>query len=83
MCERKRLMQVIQSCDFALTDIVLYLDSHPYCQKGLAYFEKHKRMREEAAARYNKLFGPLNMRENCDPNRWTWVDGPWPWEMED
>ncbi|WP_288235272.1 spore coat protein CotJB, partial [uncultured Anaerotruncus sp.] len=30
----------------------------------------------------NQQFGPLTMRENCNPNRWTWVDDPWPWEME-
>ena len=49
--------------------------------------ERHRllnqiRMRDEAAAAYQAQFGPLNIRSNNDPDRWTWVDSPWPWEME-
>lgn len=82
MCERHRLLNQIRMCDFALTEVGLYLDSHPSCPKGLAYYQKHRQMREEAAAAYQAQFGPLNIRSNNDPDRWTWVDSPWPWEME-
>lgn len=82
MCERHRLMRQIQIHDFAITEVVLYLDAHPTCPMGLAYYQKQKQLRAEAVALYNQKFGPLNMRQNCDPDRWTWVDGPWPWELE-
>ena len=71
MCERHRLLNQIRMCDFALTEVVLYLDSHPFCQKGLAYYQKHRQMRDEAAAAYQAQFGPLNIRSNNDPDRYT------------
>ena len=80
--ERERLLKVIQMHNFACYDVALYLDSHPTCQNALRYFEKHKQLREEATALYNRQFGPLTTAELCNPNRWTWVEGPWPWEME-
>ena len=82
VCERQKLLRQIQIHNFAITDVVLYLDGHPTCQPALAYYEKHKQLRDEAVALYNQRFGPLNMRENTNPNRWTWVDDPWPWELE-
>ena len=82
MCERQKLLRQIQIHNFAITDVILYLDGHPTCQPALAYYEKHKQLRDEAVALYNQRFGPLNMRENTNPNRWTWVDDPWPWELE-
>ena len=72
---------VLDQC-FPQTAQGLYLDRHPFCQKGLAYYQKHRQMRDEAAAAYQAQFGPLNIRSNNDPDRWTWVDSPWPWEME-
>ncbi|MEM1484928.1 spore coat protein CotJB [Oscillospiraceae bacterium PP1C4] len=82
MSEQQRLLKLIGACDFAITDVVLYLDSHPTCRNALAYYEKHRKMRSEAAAAYESQFGPLNMRSNENPNKWTWIDNPWPWEME-
>lgn len=82
MCERHRLMKLLRAYHFAITDVVLYLDSHPTCQKALAYYEKYRTLYREAAASYECQFGPLNMRTNENPDRWTWIDNPWPWEME-
>ena len=82
MCEREQLLRKIQICNFATIDAGLYLDSHPTCQNALDYFEKHKKMRDEAVAEYNCKFGPLTASQNMNPNLWTWVEGPWPWELE-
>ena len=61
MCERQRLLKQIQMHDFAITEVVLYLDGHPTCQPALAYYEKHKKLRDEAVALYNQQFGPLTI----------------------
>ena len=50
MCERQKLLRQIQIHNFAITDVVLYLDGHPTCQPALAYYEKHKQLRDEAVA---------------------------------
>lgn len=82
MCERTKLIRAIQIHDFALVEVTLYLDGHPTCRPALAYYEKHRKMREEAVECFNRQFGPLTILENENPDRWTWVDDPWPWEME-
>ena len=83
MCERQKLLKQIRMHYFAVTDVVLYLDSHPTCENALAYYAKQRKMLEEAVACYNAQYGPLTMlEEDCSENRWTWTEGPWPWELE-
>lgn len=81
MCDRQQLLRQIQIHDFAMTDVSLYLDSHPTCQNGINYFQKHKAMREQAAAAYTAKYGPLTRGESL-PGSWKWVENPWPWELE-
>lgn len=78
----KALLKKIQELDFALLDVGLYLDSHPTCQHAMAYYSKYLAMRKEAAKEYESTVGPLTPMSLGDANRWTWVDGPWPWERE-
>ena len=82
MCDRQRLLKQIRMYHFALVDVGLYLDGHPNCPKALAYYQKYRKLYLEAVAAYESQFGPLTMMANDDPDRWTWSDDPWPWEME-
>ncbi|MCI8649911.1 MAG: spore coat protein CotJB [Anaerotruncus sp.] len=81
-CERQRLLNLVRMYDFAITDVTLYLDSHPKCPHGLAYYYKYKQLYSEALAAYERQFGPMTNRANTNPTTWTWVDDPWPWELE-
>lgn len=84
MTERQRLLHRVQICDFVLDDVRLYLDSHPCDRAALDYYKKHLEMRDKAYKEYVEQYGPLTSLDsavfNCD--KWTWVDGPWPWERE-
>lgn len=71
MCERQRLLRAIQAHDFALTDLSLYLDTHPTCAHGLACYQSHKQMRDEAVAAYTAKYGPLTHQN---------VTGSWNWD---
>lgn len=82
-CERQKLLRAVQMHDFMLTDLALYLDSHPTCRKGLACYQSHKRMRDEAAAAYTAKYGPLIHSDVTCDTQWNWVNNPWPWELED
>lgn len=83
MCnERQQMLQAVRMHDFALTDLVLYLDSHPTCQNGLASFYCHKKKRDAAACAYEAKYGPLTPYNSTNPNEWDWVQNPWPWELE-
>ena len=68
LSEKERLLRKIQACSFALVEANLYLDSHPTCRDGLAYFARHKAEKEKLIAQYNSS------------KKWEWVTSPFPWE---
>lgn len=79
MTEREILMRKISAIDFALTDLHLFLDTHPENKsvaKKLAEFnEKGNILKRE----YEQRFGPL-LTTNENGNRWAWIANPWPWD---
>ncbi len=84
MSDRRAAMLKVQQLSFALVEAGLYLDSHPTCEKGIAYFKKHKEALDKASAEYEKKYGPLKM-ENAldnDDKKWQWVCEPFPWVSE-
>ena len=83
MSEREKMLMAVQQYHFAMEDAGLYLDSHPEDMKALAYFNKIKELQMQAVAEYEAKFGPLTTASAAGPERWTWIDSPWPWEMED
>lgn len=79
--DKEALLQFINEVSFAITDINLFLDTHPCDEDALEYYEKYKELRLEALNEYAKYYGPLladNVETKC--GRWQWVEGPWPWE---
>lgn len=78
--EQQRLMRKVMVCSFALTEANLYLDSHPTCPMGLAYFKKHKEEYDNAVKDYTEKYGPINFRQSDCDKKWEWVTSPFPWE---
>ncbi|ADU21494.1 spore coat protein CotJB [Ruminococcus albus] len=78
--DKQKLMRRIQQNSFALTEAVLYLDSHPTCKMGLEYFRKHKAEKEKLEKEYNEKYGPLTAESSEGTNKWEWVMRPFPWE---
>lgn len=58
---------------FALCDLKLYLDTHP-CD--LIIHALYRRLCMDAGL---PISAPVYDNTYC-PLRWTWIDGPWPWE---
>ncbi|WP_324825059.1 spore coat protein CotJB [Sinanaerobacter sp. ZZT-01] len=79
MTEQQNLMRRLQIQDFVITDINLYLDTHPTDQAALEYYKKYRDLRSQTATAYIKQFGPITP-EDVYGNTWTWVESPWPWE---
>jgi len=82
MKTRCEIMRTIQKYDFALYDLMLYLDTHTQCREALALFEKYRSQREKAVKEYNQRFGSLQADQNQNPEQWEWGKGPYPWERE-
>lgn len=72
------LLKQIQEYQFAITDLALYLDTHPTDQKALFLHKRYCIEAKELTDKYQKMYGPLTI--NCPCNKWKWKDEPWPWE---
>ncbi len=79
---RERLMREIQEVGFALVDTNLFLDSHPDCSIALDFFRDMQVKYAKLTADYEMEFGPLTAFDTDTEQGWTWVQGPWPWELE-
>ena len=77
---REKLMLLIQKANFAMTDVKLYLDTHPNCQEALDYYRDAKKIKKKAWKEYTETFGPLSAEDVVDQDYWNWASNPWPWE---
>lgn len=82
--DKNTLLKKIQMYDFCCVDLNLYLNSHPFCTEAMKLFNKYNKLLKDAKDEYFRAFGPLEASMiNDDDTYWKWVQGPWPWEMED
>ena len=84
MGPKNKLEKYISALDFALYEMVLYLDTHPTDKKALAAFAEYQMRRMEAIKEYESHYGQyLRMAVKTKPDgSWNWIKGPWPWEYE-
>ena len=83
MNNRQMLLKRIQVCDFILLETNEFLDNHPSNTEAIRYLKKHQEMREESVREYEEKYGPLTATGyKYYTDRFTYVDNPWPWEVE-
>lgn len=78
--ERRHLMQMISQYGFALSDIILFLDTHPQNQEALEYYQQVNKRYLAAKKEYERRFGPLTITAGQDESQWNWAIQSWPWE---
>jgi len=79
--ERENLLRKIQALSFAKVETELYLDTHPDSQQALEYYRNTLSKLDEAMTEYQNKYGPL-FAEGVVGDRWTWVEGKWPWQLD-
>ena len=80
MNEQQVMKRQIKELEFALTELNLFLDSHPYCTEALQYFKELVAKHDMLVAKYEEKSAPLTARGNRG-DKWDWVMTPWPWEL--
>ena len=78
---KSELLRKVQALSFAKVETELYLDTHPDSQQALNYYKKILEELDAAMTEYQNKYGPL-FAEGVVGDRWTWVDGAWPWQLE-
>ncbi len=80
-CDRQSkqsLLHEIMSLNFAVNDLVLYLDTHPQDTRAINKHNEYSEKVIELTEKYQRLYGPLTV--NFTSETWDWIDEPWPWE---
>ena len=82
--DKKQMLQTISELDFSLTDLNLYLDTHPSDREALELFKKLSATLNSYVFDFEKSFGPLTARANTDTRYFMWVsdDIKMPWQRE-
>ncbi|OJU14895.1 MAG: hypothetical protein BGN88_06450 [Clostridiales bacterium 43-6] len=80
MNERERLLRRIAEVGFAMFELHLFLDTHPYDRAALQMFDSYQREEEALRLEFNSKYGPLNTMDVSQSNMWQWVKDPWPWD---
>jgi len=82
MTDRETLLKKIDTYSFALLDLNLYLDTHPYDKQIHSQVKSYQEILQPLKNEYEAKYGPLT-KTNTSNNHWAWVNSPWPWEPED
>ena len=75
---REDMAMQIKAYQFAVTDIALYLDTHPEDERALCLHREYTRRLRDLRDKYQRVYGPLTIEYPC--NKWRWLEEPWPWE---
>ena len=81
--DKNQLMCEIMAIDFAITDIKLYLNTHPDDKEAINLYNSLVKKRLAMIDSYQSMFGPI-IAETYDKSvdHWRWIDDPWPWDKE-
>ena len=79
--EKNTLLKKIQQLSFAKCETELFLDTHPECMQALDYYRKTVDELTMLMTEYQEKYGPL-VATAVGSDRWSWIDGPWPWQLD-
>ena len=79
MITREEMLTDISAFDFMLTDLNLYLDTHPEDHNALMYYNNIRNQYNALKQQFTNDFGPLTPNSTSN-TFWNWIDNPWPWD---
>ena len=85
MNEKRDLKRKIHALDFAIHELVLFLDTHPTNKKAMELLKEYRIKRKETIELYERKYGPYIVTSAGVPANgcWQWLENPWPWENEE
>jgi spore coat protein JB len=78
----EQMLNDIGVIGFVLTDLSLYLDTHPDDRNALEYFNHYAGLKKRMVKDFSQKYYPLVMEYSDCNNEWRWGMAPMPWEGE-
>jgi len=77
-----RELRELQTVDFALVELTLYLDTHPGDLQAVQQFNQLSQRRAQIAHAFEMKYGPLlQFGHSFTRFPWQWSESPWPWQV--
>ena len=73
----------LRALDFVVLELGLYLDTHPEDAEAFQLFRQYSELEKTARETYLAKYGPLCQSDAAMDSRYTWADGPWPWQYSE
>ena len=75
-------LRELQTVDFALLELNLYLNTHPGDMQAIQQFNQLAQKRQGMAQQFELQYGPLvNYGHSYSRFPWQWSETPWPWQV--
>ena len=74
------MLHQLQAMNFAISELGLYLDTHPMDQDALDLFNQYVEMYEDALEKHEQASGATMQMRASISGTYDWIKGPWPWE---
>ena len=74
------ILHRLQALNFAVSELGLYLDTHPTDQDALELFNQYVELYEDALQKYENENGPITQMGSGMSGAYRWAEGPWPWD---
>ncbi len=84
-CEKTHdhdVLEQIQVLEFAIYEVVLYLDAYPHDCQALELYHRLLDQRNGLVSRYECETGPLTFLGNRSRTQWDWINEPFPWDFD-
>lgn len=78
--EQAEMLTSIDALDFSILDLGMYLDLYSDDRNAINLYNNYMNQVKELKKTYQEKYGPIECTFS-NPNKWTWVDDPWPWEV--
>lgn len=80
-CEQRELMMELSKVSFAITEMNLYLDTHPYDMDAIEQCNRYLNKKRQLEHEYCAKYGPICMDDVTGAGKeWSWAMEPAPWE---
>ena len=79
-CEQTSMLRDIGMIDFTLTELTLYLDTHPHDKQAMDYFNHYSHIKKQLVKDFSSRYYPLMAEASTETRDWKWALAPMPWE---
>jgi spore coat protein JB len=76
------VIKAVYELGFVMTEVLLYLDTHPNDSEAIEYYAEMRQRYNEAVEAYESVIGPLSFNRTGADNYFDWAATPLPWEKE-